>query len=69
MFDLDGTLLDVSNASAIGRNAALSSIGFPNVVISAQDIETVSGRPFQECVKTLLPDISVTDSADLIKTI
>ncbi len=69
LFDLDGTLWDASTASANGWNAALNSAGLLNVVVSPQDIKMVSGRPFLECVKILLPDIPITDSRDLIKAI
>jgi phosphoglycolate phosphatase len=56
IFDLDGTLWDAAAASTFGWNLALEERGLPHRV-TADDIRSVSGRPFPECVSTLLPDL------------
>jgi phosphoglycolate phosphatase len=61
IFDLDGTLWDASEASSVGWNEALRSNGLGHVSISPQDIRTVSGMPFQQCVASLFPDIAADD--------
>lgn len=55
IFDLDGTLWDASEASAVGWNKALAQFGH---TVSASDIQSVSGKPLEECVRTLLPTAS-----------
>jgi phosphoglycolate phosphatase len=62
IFDLDGTLWDASEATAKGWNIALGSLG---CAVSAEDIKTVSGKPFEECVETLLPHVSIASHRDL----
>jgi phosphoglycolate phosphatase len=57
IFDLDGTLWDAAAASTFGWNLALESLGLRRRV-SVDDIRSVSGRPFPECVATLLPDLA-----------
>lgn len=56
IFDLDGTLWDAAAASTYGWNVALESLGLPQRV-TVEGIRSVSGRPFPECVSTLLPEL------------
>jgi phosphoglycolate phosphatase len=57
IFDLDGTLWDAAAASTYGWNLALKEMGLPQRV-TVDGIRSVSGRPFPECVETLLPELS-----------
>ena len=62
IFDLDGTLWDASYASSIGWNNALNNLGIDKT-ITPEDIRSISGKPYDECIEILLPDIKVnTDS-------
>ncbi len=55
VFDLDGTLWDATKTSASGWTNALKSLHIDRR-ISVQEIERVTGKPTEECVKILLPD-------------
>lgn len=55
VFDLDGTLWDASESSTMGWNNGLSSLN-SNRLISIEEMNKVTGKPFEECVKTLCPD-------------
>ncbi len=57
IFDLDGTLWDAAAASTFGWNLVLEEMDLPHRVTD-DGIRSVSGRPFPECVRTLLPDLS-----------
>jgi phosphoglycolate phosphatase len=57
IFDLDGTLWDAAAASTYGWNLALEELGLPQRV-TVDGIRSVSGKPFPECVATLLPELS-----------
>ena len=54
IFDIDGTLWNASGATARGWNEGLESLGI-EVRLSAEQIESVAGKPFKECVELLLP--------------
>ncbi len=69
IFDLDGTLWNASKASTSGWNAALKSYGLHDIVISEQDMESVTGRPFLDCAKMLLPDVLITENEELVEAI
>lgn len=69
IFDLDGTLWNASIACAKGWNAALAKHGRNDIVISPQDMKLVAGKPFMDCVRTLIPGISAEFHADLIEAI
>lgn len=69
IFDLDGTLWDASEACAKGWNAALAAHGRNDVVISSQDMKTVAGIPFPDCVRALIPDVSVESNGMLFEAI
>lgn len=56
VFDLDGTLWDAAAASAEGWNLALSQMGAEHRVDEA-GVRSVSGTPFEECVRTLIPEL------------
>ncbi len=56
IFDLDGTLWDAAAASAYGWNLALDELGLSRRV-TVDGIRSVSGRPFPQCVETLLPEL------------
>ncbi len=56
IFDLDGTLWDAAAASTYGWNLALEELGLPQRV-TVDGIRSISGRPFPECVRILLPDL------------
>lgn len=60
IFDLDGTLWDAAAASTYGWNVALEKLGAAARVTVA-DIRSVSGKPFHECVSTLLPELAPLD--------
>jgi phosphoglycolate phosphatase len=64
IFDLDGTLWDAAAASTYGWNLALESLGLSERV-TVDGIRSVSGRPFPECVATLLPQLSPASEATL----
>lgn len=57
VFDLDGTLWDAAAASTKGWNSALEELG-ASIRVTVDDIRSVSGRPFPECVEALLPGLS-----------
>ena len=55
IFDLDGTLWDASQASAIGLTNGFKSLGI-NRVVEAKELVQVCGKPNSECIRHLLPD-------------
>jgi phosphoglycolate phosphatase len=56
VFDLDGTLWDATEASAVGWSEAARAHGL-DVTLSAADIGRVCGMPFEACARTLFPDL------------
>jgi phosphoglycolate phosphatase len=64
IFDLDGTLWDAAAASTYGWNLALETLEIPQRV-TVDGIRSVSGRPFPQCVETLLPELSPAPAAVL----
>lgn len=54
IFDLDGTLWDATVSTATAWNIALAEVGSEKRV-TADDIRSVAGKPFGECVDILLP--------------
>jgi phosphoglycolate phosphatase len=62
IFDLDGTLWDAAAASTHGWNLALEQLGVATRV-TVDDIRSVSGKPFSECVATLLPELPSAEEA------
>lgn len=67
IFDLDGTLWNASVGSALGWNLALEELGLPYRVTAA-GIRSVSGRPFAECVRVLLPEVDPANE-DLLSSL
>lgn len=59
IFDLDGTLWNAASASAKGWNEGFKELGFQGASVSGKDIESVAGKPFEECVLGLFPDIDL----------
>lgn len=55
VFDLDGTLWDVTEACAIGWNDSLRSLHIDKT-ITVDDIRRVVGKPTPICAEILLPD-------------
>ena len=64
IFDLDGTLWDAAAASTYGWNLALEKLGV-TTRITVDDIRSVSGTPFDQCVATLLPELYPADEATI----
>ncbi len=64
IFDLDGTLWDAAAASTYGWNLALAELGLAHRV-TVDAIRSVSGRPFPQCVETLLPELCPCPAATL----
>ncbi|MCL5735974.1 MAG: HAD family hydrolase [Actinobacteria bacterium] len=64
IFDLDGTLWDAAAASTYGWNLALEKLGLSSRV-TVDDIRSVSGKPFEQCVATLLPELHPADAATI----
>jgi phosphoglycolate phosphatase len=56
IFDIDGTLWNACAASAKGWNNALVKLGIDQTV-TAKQIESVAGLPFEDCIETLLPGL------------
>jgi len=69
IFDLDGTLWDASEACARGWSAALAKSDIAGVSVSADDVRSVSGLPFDECITRLLAELAGVDMAALSKCI
>jgi len=58
IFDIDGTLWNASSASARGWNLGLAHLG-AQAEVTAEQIATVAGSPYEECVEALLPGMGV----------
>ena len=56
IFDIDGTLWNACAASAKGWNLGLSKLGI-NQNITAEQIESVAGYPFEKCIELILPGL------------
>jgi phosphoglycolate phosphatase len=54
IFDIDGTLWNASSASAKGWNLGLESMGIGQRITAGQ-LESVAGHPFESCIDLLLP--------------
>jgi len=55
IFDLDGTLWDVTEASAVGWNNSLQLLGLTKTV-TGDDIRRVVGKPTPVCAEILFPE-------------
>ena len=58
IFDVDGTLWNASPASAKGWTLGLEKLGIDRI-ITAEQIETVAGKPHDECIDILMPGLRV----------
>lgn len=58
IFDLDGTLWDGSNASAVAWNRAMQELGLDHKRIRAVDIADISGKTPEEFLPIIFPDLS-----------
>lgn len=56
IFDLDGTLWDASDTCADAWNIALNNLGINDRKVTADEIQKVTGMPFEECVRALFTD-------------
>lgn len=61
IFDLDGTLWNASGSTAVGWSRVAKSLNF-STSITPDSIRSVSGLPFDECVESLFPGLSETNS-------
>lgn len=61
IFDLDGTLWDASEPCADGWNLVLKKVGLHDRQVSADDIRTVTGMPFSDCVSSLFEAVESVD--------
>ncbi len=61
IFDIDGTLWNASSASAKGWNRGLESLDIKKRV-TPEEIESVTGNPYERCVDILLPGQRVKHS-------
>ncbi|MEH2234204.1 MAG: HAD family hydrolase [Nostoc sp.] len=61
IFDLDGTLWNISSICADAWNQAIKIANIPRDPITEDDINRVSGLPFIECIKNIFPDIAEED--------
>ncbi len=57
IFDVDGTLWSACPATAKGWTKALAQLGIDRT-ITAEEIESVAGNPYDKCVEILLPGLS-----------
>ncbi|MBW2314456.1 MAG: HAD family hydrolase [Deltaproteobacteria bacterium] len=57
IFDLDGTLWDATEASAVGWTRTARSLGV-ECEVTATDIGRVCGLTFEQCARTIFPELS-----------
>ena len=65
IFDLDGTLWDVSHLSAKAWNIGLKRLDIQSKPITREDIAAVTGLPYEEIVGRLLPEADPADFSRL----
>lgn len=68
IFDLDGTLWDASATSAKAWHEAFARVQIDRSV-TAQDIRSVSGLPFETCVSLLHPDPAAAAMDSLVQVV
>ncbi len=51
MFDLDGTLWDSCPACAVAWNHVLDKHGIPFREITTRDVQSVAGKPHEDCIR------------------
>lgn len=57
VFDLDGTLWDTCSACAMAWNNVLARLKIPYRQIQADDVRAVTGKPHEECIRTVFADL------------
>jgi phosphoglycolate phosphatase len=65
VFDLDGTLWDTSASCAVAWNRVLARHGIPFRTITEHDVRGVTGRPHEECIRTVFAELNETHIATL----
>ncbi|MFW9263669.1 HAD family hydrolase [Nostoc sp. CALU 546] len=58
IFDLDGTLWNISSICASAWNQAINIAKIQRTPITEDDISRVSGLPFIDCVKNIFPELA-----------
>jgi len=66
VFDLDGTLWDTCATCAVGWNEVLRRRGIAFRPITALDVRRVTGRPHEECIRTVFAGLAEDDLLTLI---
>jgi phosphoglycolate phosphatase len=66
VFDLDGTLWDTCATCAVGWNEVLRRHGIAFRPITALDVRRVTGRPHEECIRTVFAGVAEDDLLTLI---
>lgn len=66
IFDLDGTLWDTCHACAVGWNNVLDRHRIQFRAISSEDIRKVTGRPHEECVRSVFQGLDEEELKILI---
>jgi phosphoglycolate phosphatase len=66
IFDLDGTLWDTCDSCAAGWNRVLRAQGIPFREITGDDLRRVTGRPHEECVRTILRAVPEPELSALV---
>lgn len=61
IFDLDGTLWDITPASVQGMNYGLVKMGLGKHQTTLSKVQAVTGRPVDECYQTLFPELSALE--------
>jgi phosphoglycolate phosphatase len=64
-FDLDGTIWDASETTAAAWNEVFSACEI-GTTISGNDIRSVAGRPYLDCLKQLAPTVLTRDDCSEI---
>ena len=65
VFDLDGTLWDTSTSCAVAWNRVLTRHRIPFRPITEHDVRGVTGRPHEECIRTVFAGLSEPHIATL----
>ena len=69
VFDLDGTLWDTSASCAVAWNRVLARHRIPFRPITEHDVRGVTGKPHEECIRTVFAGLSEPHIATLAATL